>query len=1271
MASISKSALANQIATNRHGTPSRLSRIPGMRSFNNLNIGMRLNIGFGILVLLTLLVVGLIFDASRQATQNINLTEDVHVPAALASTRAQSSLLKMQAAVRGYLVLGDLKNIDDYNKAKAIFETNLAQLEMLSENWPDAQDIHRLDELKSMFEAWSPISERLFELHDNPQENRPALRLERLEFHPLNQVVLQNLDQIIETQEQREPTIQNRELLATMVDLKTSFQAMATNLHAYATSGDLTFKYGYASNLNANRLAWEDLEASKSVLTANQQRLFADVTQTRQELLLMPLEIFEIIESERAYEDLYLSKTEAEPQAAQMLALLDEMTTGQQALLRADLNKGRQSLAGVRMQTIVSGILALVLGVGMALLFKENIAGPVRRLITTAEEIAAGDFTAQADVESRDEIGRLATTINIMTARLRHTIDSLAKQTQQLETIVEISQRLTSKLDVSELARDVVMRIKQGFDYNHTYVYLLDRHHKELVVAQASEREDVEGNLPANRVSLGDEVSPVAQAARTGEIVLIKNEQADLEQASAPLPPDTQSEMVVPIIAEERVVGVLDVQDDQVGGLDREDAKLMRTLANQIAIALTNANLFEQTQKALAETEKLYAISQGMMSAKNLSELIAAVVEGANIPVINRAVLNVFDYDKYGRIEVMEVIANWYSGQGTTPSPPKTRYSLTIIRAINLFLSREPLFFSDVQQDRRADSATMDVVRRLNIRAMVVLPLWTQDRQIGVLLLQGDVPYTFRPREIRAYFSLLGQLTVAVENQRLLEQAQQRAVELAKAKEAAEIANRAKSEFLASMSHELRTPLNGILGYSQILNRDSSLNKNQKNAVKTIQDSGDHLLTLINDVLDLAKIEARKLELHLTEFQLSPFLEGIVGMFYLRTQQKESVTFIYEESTPLPAIVHADEKRLRQILINLLSNAIKFTDFGQVIFRVGIVDDLNGSAKTPTPSNAAFVRNDRQMESCKIRFEIVDTGIGMTAEQLQRVFLPFEQVGDSHHRAEGTGLGLTITKDLVEAMQGDLKVKSEPGKGSTFCLELRLPMLWSTTITDSEPLKQHVFGYLGPRRKVLVIDDNPANRSILSHLLMPLGFEIFEAEDGPQGLDKARVMQPDVILVDLLMPEMSGVEVIDALSNIPTLQNSIIIAASASTVEIDRLQHTDAGYDAILYKPIEHQKLLELLENHLALEWVYEYTLNGSHRPELDIDNALVPPPQEEMAILFDLAMKGEIRGLRRYTVQIEQLDETFKPFTQRLHQFIDAYDEDKILKFIEHFLAQ
>ncbi|MBI1881927.1 MAG: HAMP domain-containing protein, partial [Chloroflexi bacterium] len=438
-------------------TPSRLlTQLPGMRSFNNLNIGLKLNIGFGILVLLTFLVVGLIFVASQAATQNINLTKEVRVPAVLASTQAQSSLLKMQASVRGYLVLSDLQNIDDYNKAKEVFEVNLAQLEALSANWTDPDDIRRLNELKTNYAAWSPIPERLFELHDNTQENQPALRLESLEYQPLNSSLLHQLDLLIELQEQRELFTGQPELLTNLVDLRTSFQAIATNLHAYATSGDLAFKFGYADNLLKNSLAWKTLQARQAFFDDNQLPLLANIAESRRQLLELPLQIFAAVEGEHTYEDLYLFKTEAEPRAGQMLQLLDEMTMGQQALLQTDLNRGRQSLAGVQLQTLVGGVVALVLGLGMAFIFKENIAGPVQRLIFTAEQIATGDLNSQAHIESRDEIGRLATTVNIMTGRLRKTIGSLEKHTQQLEKLYHMSQGMTSASNLSELIAVVV-----------------------------------------------------------------------------------------------------------------------------------------------------------------------------------------------------------------------------------------------------------------------------------------------------------------------------------------------------------------------------------------------------------------------------------------------------------------------------------------------------------------------------------------------------------------------------------------------------------------------------------------------------------------------------------------------------------------------------------------------------------------------------------------------------------------------------------------------
>lgn len=1062
-----------------------LTHLPGMRKFNNLNLGLKLYIGFGILVLLTFLVVGLIFAAGREATQNINLTQEVRVPATLASARAQFSLLQMQASLRGYLVLSDLQNIDDFNKAKEVFEVNLAQLEALSTGWNNPEDIRRLNELKTTFAAWSPIPQRLFELHDNPQENQPALRLESLIFQPLNTSILGHVDQLLELQQKRAPSTNNREISAYLVDLRSSFQAMATNLRAYATSGDLAFKFGYADNLLANSTAWEKLEAKQTLLSTDQKSLLANIAQARQQLLALPLQIFAAIEGERTYEDLYLFKTEAEPRAEQMLQLLNEMTMGQQALLQADLNRGRQSLAGVQLQTLIGGVLALVLGAGMAFIFKENIAGPVQRLITIAEQIIAGALNAQATVESKDEIGRLATTINIMTGRLRETIASLEKHTQQ--------------------------------------------------------------------------------------------------------------------------------------------------------------------------TEKLYHMSQGMISASTLSELIAVVVKGGYIPVINRAVLNVFEYSETNEVEAMVVEANWYSGWGTPPSAPGTRYFRAVLQSMNLFFSAEPVFFTDVQQDERTDPATLEVTQRLNIRAMAVLPLWSQTRQIGVLILEGQEPYRFSQQEIQPYLALLGQLTVAVEHRRLFDQTQQRAIELARAKEAAEMASRAKSEFLASVSHELRTPLNGILGYAQILARDGYLSPLQGNAVRIIHQSGEHLLTLITDILDLSKIEARKLELYPSDFRLADFLEGIVGMFYIRAQQKQGVTFTYEQLTPLPPMIQADEKRLRQILINLLSNAIKFTDQGAVTFRVSVG---NG------PRTTAYGRSI-------LRFEVADTGTGMTPEQLERIFLPFEQVGETRRRAEGTGLGLAITKRLVEAMLGTLEVESESGRGSIFRLELEFPALWRAAEAQ-QAADQRIVGYLGQRRKILVVDDEPLNRSMLVNLLEPVGFEMIEAAGGQESLAQAETFQPDLILMDLLMPEMTGFEAVQALRQLPALRSrrAVIIATSASAFEQDKSHSLAAGCDDFLVKPVDVKKLLNLLESHLRLQWVYE----GSPIQDKTVGRArvlareepLTPPPRAEIALLFDLAMKGEIPRLHQRALQIAQMSQEFQPFADILEQLARNYDEEQILKLIK-----
>lgn len=656
----------------------------GTRLLYRLSIGWKLNLGFGLLVILILQIVVFNTIGSLQATRNINLTGDLRVPAALSASQAQASLLKMVADVHGYLVLGDPRFIQDYQQARAAFQASLVEMEQLAAAASNPEHTQQLDQLKTAFGDWSTLSEQMVRLHDNPRLNRRSLNLYYGEVRPLSVAMMREISTIIQLQEQREASIQNSDLLKDMINFQTSFDAMMTNLHAFAVVGDFSFKSGYMTRLPLNTAAWEELRRDLPLLTTEQQLRLQMIADARERLFSLPFQIFESVEGERASEDLYLFRTQSAPQAETMLNLLNQMTASQQSLLQADLTRGRSDLINAQIQSLVAGVLGLLLGLGMAILFRETIVGSIRHLSNAAERLASGDLHAQASVDSRDEVGQLATTFNLMTNRLRGMIASLERQTVELEQM----------------------------------------------------------------------------------------------------------------------------------------------------------------------------------------------------------------------------------------------------------------------------------------------------------------------------------------------------------KVAAETANLAKSEFLTNMSHELRTPLNGILGYAQILGRDEQLPPSHAQAVQIIRTSGEHLLTLINDLLDLSKIEARKLEIHATDVALPGFLEAIVAMFQLRVQQKPQITFGYEAMSSLPQVIHTDEKRLRQILLNLISNAIKFTEQGSVIFRVGVFDQQVGQ----------YCADRVYRTTCCLRFEVIDTGIGIQADNLEQIFLPFEQVCEPQQRVEGAGLGLAITRSLVEALHGHLSVESVFGQGSVFRLDLEFPI---------------------------------------------------------------------------------------------------------------------------------------------------------------------------------------------------------------------------------------
>ncbi|HEY2929336.1 ATP-binding protein [Piscinibacter sp.] len=467
-----------------------------------------------------------------------------------------------------------------------------------------------------------------------------------------------------------------------------------------------------------------------------------------------------------------------------------------------------------------------------------------------------------------------------------------------------------------------------------------------------------------------------------------------------------------------------------------------------------------------------------------------------------------------------------------------------------------------------------------------------------------------------------------------------------RARQAADAANEAKSQFLANMSHELRTPLNAILGYAQLLLNDEGRDERTAAGLDTIRQSGELLLTLINDILDVAAIESGKMALYPDAVDLQAFLRAVADIVRVKADQKNLLLTLHT-APGLAPIVQVDEKRLRQVLLNLLSNAVKFTDAGEVQLRV-----------YPLGPAGATVR---------LRFEVKDSGIGIGPEQLAAIFEPFVQAPDVQRRFGGTGLGLSISRQLLGLMGSDIHVDSRVGQGSCFRFDLELPVETDATRVATAAPRRIVTGYTGARRRLLVVDDNATNRMPLLDLLAPLGFEVFAADNGQTGVELAQTLRPDLILMDAVMPVMDGLDATRRLRAMPQTRGVPIIIVSAGATADDQRNGLEVGANAFLPKPLDMHRLLAEIGTLLGLTWLPD----ASNAPADGAAPPLVAPPAEELEVLYQLARTGNMRRIRERAEHIASLGAEYRGFADTLLQLAGRFQSRAILDLVAQYLQQ